>query len=112
MKSGKVASNRVEIMLMSNIIRFHRAEKAFASLEPSEDTSVSYAVDDGSISAKKFEPEDPSTDWTNQELADLYRVEAILVQSNVKISTARGLSDEGDPWFAFCREDGEVFVKP
>jgi hypothetical protein len=49
-------------------------------------------------------------DWSNQELADLYRVEALLVQANIRIETTRGLSDEGDPWFVFCHADGEVFV--
>lgn len=51
-----------------------------------------------------------SGDWTNQEMADLYRVEALLVQAGVKIDTARGVTDENDPWFVFCRPDGEVFV--
>jgi hypothetical protein len=49
-------------------------------------------------------------DWTNQELADLYRVEALLLQANVRIETARGVSDEGDPWFVFCHGDGDVFA--
>ncbi|MBP8937606.1 MAG: hypothetical protein KBG72_03905 [Agrobacterium sp.] len=49
-------------------------------------------------------------DWTNQELADLYRVESLLVQAGIRISTARGRTDEGDPWFVFCKEDGDVFV--
>lgn len=49
-------------------------------------------------------------DWSNQELADLYRVEALLVQANIRIETMRGVSDEGDPWFVFCHADGEVFV--
>jgi hypothetical protein len=52
----------------------------------------------------------PQGDWSNQELADLYRVEALLVQANIRISTGRGLTDEGDPWFVFCKEDGDVFV--
>ncbi|MBP8936866.1 MAG: hypothetical protein KBG72_00110 [Agrobacterium sp.] len=51
-----------------------------------------------------------SGNWTNQELADLYRVEALLVQAGVRIDTARGVTDENDPWFVFCRPDGEVFV--
>lgn len=51
-----------------------------------------------------------SGDWSNQEVADLYRVEALLVQAGIRISTDRGVSDENDPWFVFCREDGEVFV--
>ncbi|MGI6246017.1 MAG: hypothetical protein ACOYJQ_09650 [Pseudochelatococcus sp.] len=49
-------------------------------------------------------------DWTNQELAGLYRVEALFVQANVRIETDRGLTDEGDPWFAFCRGPHDVFV--
>jgi hypothetical protein len=49
-------------------------------------------------------------DWSNQELADLYRVEALLTQANIRIKTTRGTSDEGDPWFVFCHADGEVFV--
>lgn len=49
-------------------------------------------------------------DWNNQELADLYRVEALLVQANIRIETTRGVTDEGDPWFVFCHADGEVFV--
>lgn len=51
-----------------------------------------------------------AADWDNQELAGLYRVEGLLVQANIHISTGRGVSDEGDPWFVFCREDGDVFV--
>ncbi|WP_422018782.1 hypothetical protein [Roseibium sp.] len=52
----------------------------------------------------------PDGDWTNQELADLYRVESLLVQAGIKMSTGRGVTDENDPWFVFCREDGDVFV--
>lgn len=49
-------------------------------------------------------------DWDNHELAGLYRVEGLLVQANIRILSGRGVSDEGDPWFVFCREDGDVFV--
>ncbi|QDG74947.1 hypothetical protein [Labrenzia sp. PHM005] len=52
----------------------------------------------------------PDGDWTNQELADLYRVESLLIQAGIKMSTGRGVTDENDPWFVFCREDGDVFV--
>jgi hypothetical protein len=47
-----------------------------------------------------------SRDWTSQELAEFYRVESALIQGGMKVSTDRGLSDEGDPWFVFCREEG------
>lgn len=50
-------------------------------------------------------------DWTQQELAEFYRVEAVLIQSGVSLETDRGLSDEGDPWFIFCRpQTGDVVV--
>jgi hypothetical protein len=53
---------------------------------------------------------DMTGDWTQQEIADLYRVEALLIQANMRIETERGTTDEGEPWFVFCRPDGEVFV--
>lgn len=50
-------------------------------------------------------------DWSNQEIAEFYRVEAALVQAGMSIAVDRGVSDEGDPWFVFCRaNDGEVIV--
>lgn len=52
-----------------------------------------------------------SSDWTQRELAEFYRVESALIQTGLQLETDRGLSDEGDPWFVFCRADnGEVFI--
>ena len=52
-----------------------------------------------------------SGDWSSQEIAEFYRVEAALVQAGVSVFVDRGVSDEGDPWFVFCRAtDGEVIV--
>ena len=52
-----------------------------------------------------------SWDWSPSEVAEFYRVESALIQAGLKIDTERGISDEGDPWFAFCRpDDGEVIV--
>ncbi|GLI93908.1 hypothetical protein [Methylocystis echinoides] len=52
-----------------------------------------------------------SRDWTAQELAEFYRVESALLQAGMRIDTDRGLTDEGDPWFVFCREeDGDPVV--
>lgn len=51
-----------------------------------------------------------SGDWSQQELAEFYRVEAASLQARLRLSLDRGLSDEGDPWLVFCREDGEVFL--
>jgi hypothetical protein len=53
----------------------------------------------------------PVADWSQQELAEFYRVEGALIRAGLSIETDRGLSDEGDPWFVFLRaEDGEVVV--
>jgi len=50
-------------------------------------------------------------DWTAQELAEFYRVESILIQAGLWVVSARGLSDEGEPWFVFCRaDDDEVII--
>lgn len=50
-------------------------------------------------------------DWTQQEIAEFYRVESALLQAGVRLECDRGLTDEGDPWFIFCRADtGDVFI--
>lgn len=50
-------------------------------------------------------------DWKSQELAEFYRVESALIQGGMRVVTDRGVSDEGDPWFVFCRQDdGEPIV--
>ncbi|MBW7850431.1 MAG: hypothetical protein H3C38_08050 [Rhodospirillales bacterium] len=49
--------------------------------------------------------------WTNDELAELYRVVDILGRAGLQVDTEAGLSDEGDPWFLFCRADtGDVIA--
>lgn len=50
------------------------------------------------------------TDWSQEEIAELYRIEHALLQARFSLDTDRGVSDEGDPWFVFCRADGEVLV--
>jgi hypothetical protein len=49
-------------------------------------------------------------DWTNIELAEFYRVEASLIRAGLSVETDRGLSDEGHPWFVFCRAGGGEVV--
>lgn len=44
-------------------------------------------------------------DWTNEELAELYRVVDLLDQAGLRVEPHMGLSDEGEPWFIFCRAD-------
>ncbi len=50
-------------------------------------------------------------DWSQQELAEFYRVEAALIRAGIRVGTDRGLSDENEPWFIFYRsDDGEVVL--
>lgn len=103
---------------MANILTFYGFRKHGAASVGSED--IQYAVEprgailgrapNGHEAHLAVSPVGRTCDWTNQELADLYRVEALLAQANIHIETMRGISDEGDPWFVFCRADGEVFV--
>jgi hypothetical protein len=51
-----------------------------------------------------------SNDWSQQELAEFYRVEAALLQGGLSLTTDRGISDEGDPWFVFCRADNDEVI--
>ena len=52
-----------------------------------------------------------SRDWNQQELAEFYRVESVLGAAGIAVDMDRGVSDEGDPWFAFCRpENGDVII--
>ncbi|HYD38513.1 MAG TPA: hypothetical protein VEA60_12925, partial [Allosphingosinicella sp.] len=58
-----------------------------------------------------FQRPAPLRDWSQQELAEFYRVENALLQAGMRIETERGMTDDGEPWFAFCRaDDGEVFI--
>jgi hypothetical protein len=51
------------------------------------------------------------TDWSQQELAEFYRVESALIRAGIRVGTDRGMSDENEPWFCFYRsEDGEVVI--
>ncbi|MFC6789023.1 hypothetical protein ACFQE0_04890 [Methylobacterium komagatae] len=49
-------------------------------------------------------------DWSQQELAEFYRVEAALIRAGIGIASDHGLSDEGEPWFVFCRPDGDAIM--
>ncbi|WP_062097730.1 hypothetical protein [Caulobacter sp. CCH5-E12] len=51
------------------------------------------------------------SDWTQQELAEFYRVESALIRAGIRVGTDRGMSDENDPWFIFYRaDDNEVVI--
>ena len=50
-------------------------------------------------------------EWAPQDLAEFYRVESALLNAGIRVYTDSGITDEGDPWFIFCREaDNEIVV--
>ena len=49
--------------------------------------------------------------WQPNELAEFYRVVALLARSGLAVSLQTGVSDEGDPWAVIVRDDtGDVLV--
>jgi len=49
--------------------------------------------------------------WSNQELAEFYRVSDIMAQAGLEVDSESGVSDEGEPWFVFVRSDtGDVIA--
>ena len=112
---------------MAQILSFRTKPKA--SGEPGhdenflhhEDYTLSFQVtESGHIGLGNSLPDCPTTedngpagacsDWTNQEMADLFRVKRLLDAAGVTNELERGLTDEGDPWLVFCGQDGEVFI--
>lgn len=79
---------------------------ASVSIAPVSSAGPSMAVEIFAFQPRKG----PVPDWTQEELAQLYRVDHALVQSGLLVEHDRGRTDEGDPWFVFCRPDGEVLI--
>ncbi len=58
-----------------------------------------------------FDGRSKTRGWTNQEIAEFYRVSDILSRSGLLIAVDQGLTDEGDPWLVFFREEtGDVIA--
>lgn len=102
---------------MAKILEFKTKEAQYSdTYSPHGDETLSFgAKSDGSIDLNS----DISAvlgdlsirrDWTNQELADLYRVCHLLNSAKIHVETDRGIAEDGDPWFVFCSENGEVFI--
>jgi hypothetical protein len=49
-------------------------------------------------------------DWANQEIASFMRAHRLLSIAGLSLETERGVTDEGDPWFVFANQDGDVFA--
>ena len=79
-------------------LAFRTAEDGAVSLEQMSDRDLPAVLPD------------PKKDWSNQELADLFRVRQLLGGAGVPVDTLRGITDEGDPWFVYCHLNGDVFI--
>lgn len=105
---------------MATILSFHGKKDGSSAQDflTDETEKLSFrTADDGAVSlgdvAAASLPNilpDPKRDWSNQELADLFRVKQLLGGANVPVETMRGVTDEGDPWFIFCHLNGDVFI--
>jgi hypothetical protein len=51
-----------------------------------------------------------AADWDNQELASLYRAQRLLGLTGISFDVERGRTDEGEPWFVFVDDAGEVLA--
>lgn len=61
------------------------------------------------LNFRPFAPR-PQRDWTTQELAELYRIVDILQHASLPVATEAGMTEEGDPWFVFIRQDTDDVV--
>src|SRR5215472_13347903 len=49
--------------------------------------------------------------WSNQELAEFYRVHDILGRMGWSVEIDQGWTDEGEPWLVFCdANNGDVIA--
>lgn len=48
--------------------------------------------------------------WNNDELAQFERIRQLLLNAGVSVEIERDVSDEGEPWCAFCSENGDVVI--
>lgn len=105
---------------MADILRFpkHSAEKSGEEfLQDDEILDFEFYVAKGvagvspiKSSASSLLKNFSNSDWSNQELATLFRVKRLLDAAGVRSDIDRGITDEGDPWFVFCDPKGEVFI--
>ena len=103
---------------MDKIVSFTRATDPVTGSEPGPEPEA--FVDDGELlefpqAARHPPAPDPAaslfaSDWTNQELADLYRAHTLVQAAQPGLDAERGISDEGDPWFLIGKANGDVLV--
>lgn len=57
-----------------------------------------------------FRPRRQPTPWSQGELAHFFRTAEVLCRAGLDVSMESGLSDDGDPWVVFIREDTQDVV--
>ena len=105
---------------MAKILSFRSKDGTSAEqhfLTDENDKLCFRTAEDGAVSLAQMSERDlpallpdPKKDWSNQELADLFRVRQLLGGAGVPVDTLRGITDEGDPWFVYCHLNGDVFI--
>ena len=99
---------------MANIFNFPPRNGTSEDKEFAPDASELVQFDtpgrDVTSSAQTPPVQRSARDWSNQDLASIYRVKRLLDAAGVPNHVERSLSDEGDPWCIFCTETGEVFI--
>lgn len=105
---------------MAKILSFRNKDGGTAGQDflTDETETLSFrTAEDGAVSLGEMSQKimsgplpDPRKDWSNQELADLFRVRQLLGGAGVPVDTMRGITDEGDPWFVYCHLNGDVFI--
>lgn len=102
---------------MAKILTFRGKEDDPSSMDflAEDNPTLSFSTpEDGGVSLGQIPQAnlfpDPRKDWSNQELADLFRVSKLLSSANIPVEVDRGITDEGDPWFVYCHGSGEVFI--
>jgi hypothetical protein len=102
---------------MTNIFDFRpkKMNSLFSDFLNDADDTVEFDLSGREVQAgnmaQHFERENPALrDWSNQELANIYRVKKLLDTAGVPNTLERGITDEGDPWCIFCTFAGDVFI--
>lgn len=75
-------------------------------LDPLQDRSLNHMQKSNDAHAFREMP----NDWSNQELAHLFRVKHLLNAAGIYNEIERGITDEGDPWCVFCNAQEDIFI--
>ena len=99
---------------MSEIVDLECAQRERYREFRLEDLSTDAVVDtrsdtDAASVVTRF-PTTSAGDWSNKELASIYRALRLLHGAGVAIEAERGVTDDGSPWCVFCNSQGEVLV--